>query len=70
MHRWLYTAKGKNSAMEKFFGSLKSESLYRTEFSNPAEVERAVAKHGYFHNFERINIKDGHTPHETRSKAV
>ena len=59
-----------NSVMENFFGTLKSECLYRTKFSNRTEVEQAVAEYVQFYNFERINMKDGLTPYEIRSKAA
>ncbi|NCC08557.1 MAG: hypothetical protein EOM30_11115, partial [Clostridia bacterium] len=35
-----------------------------------AEVEQAVAEYVAFYNFERINLKDGLTPFEIRSKAA
>ncbi len=35
-----------------------------------AEVEQAVAEYVQLYNFERINLKDGLTPHEIRSKAA
>ena len=56
--------------MENFFGTLKTECLHRMKFSNRAEVEQAVAEYVQFYNFERINLKDGLTPHEIRSKAA
>ena len=59
-----------NAAMENFFGTLKTECLYRTSFSCRSEVEFAVAEYVQFYNFERINLKNGLTPHEIRSKAV
>lgn len=59
-----------NAAMENFFGNLKSECLYRMKFSNRAEVEQAVAEYVYFYNFERINLKDGLTPYQIRSKTA
>ncbi len=59
-----------NAAMENFFGTLKSECLYRTKFVNRAEVEQAVAEYVQFCNFERINLKDGLTPYQIRSKAA
>ena len=59
-----------NAAMENFFGTLKSECLNRIKFSNRAEVEKAVAEYVQFYNFERINLKDGLTPYEIRSKAA
>ena len=59
-----------NSAMENFFGNLKTECLHRLKFSCKAEVEQAVAEYVQFYNFERINMKNGLTPFEIRSKAA
>ena len=59
-----------NSAMENFFGNLKTECLHRMKFSCKAEVEQAVAEYVQFYNFERINMKNGLTPFEIRSKAA
>ena len=59
-----------NSAMENFFGTLKTECLHRMNFFNKAEVEQAVAEYVQFYNFERINMKNGLTPFEIRSKAA
>lgn len=59
-----------NAAMENFFGTLKTECLYRAHYSTRAEVEQLVAEYIQFYNFERINLKDGLTPHEIRSKAA
>jgi transposase InsO family protein len=59
-----------NAAMENFFGTLKTECLYRTTFSDRKMVEDAVAEYVYFYNFERINLKNGLTPFEIRSKAA
>lgn len=59
-----------NAAMENFFGTLKTECLYHMNFANRTEVEQAVAEYVQFYNFERINLKDGLTPFEIRSKAA
>ena len=59
-----------NAAMENFFSTFKTECLYRINFSCRAEVEQAVAEYVHFYNFERINLKNGLTPHEIRSKAA
>ena len=59
-----------NAAMENFFGMLKSECLNRMSFSSKADLEQAVAEYVQFYNFERINLKDGLTPFEIRSKAA
>ena len=58
-----------NAAMENFFGTLKTERLYRRKISCRAEVEQA-AECVRFYNYERINLKNGLTPFEIRSKAV
>ncbi len=59
-----------NAAMENFFGTLKTECLYRMNFSCRAQVEQAVAEYVQFYNFERINLKDGLSPFEIRSKTA
>ena len=59
-----------NAAMENFFGTLKTECLYRMKFVNKAAVGQAVAEYVQFYNYERINLKDGLTPFEIRSKAA
>ena len=59
-----------NAAMENFFGTLKTECLYRMDFADRSQVERAVAEYVQFYNFERINLKNGLTPNEIRSKAA
>ena len=59
-----------NAAMENFFGTLKTECLYRTHFSSRSEVEQLVAEYVDFYNFERISLKNGLTPVEIRCKAA
>ena len=59
-----------NAAMENFFGTLKCECLNRMQFANRDEVEAAVAEYMQFYNFERINMENGLTPDEIRSKAA
>ncbi len=59
-----------NAAMENFFGTLKTECLYRMKFTYRTEVEQAVAEYVHFYNYERINMKNGLTPFEIRSKAA
>lgn len=59
-----------NAAMENFFGTLKAECLHRTKFTCRAEVEQAVSEYVQFYNFERINLKNGLTPFEIRSRAA
>lgn len=59
-----------NAAMENFFGTLKTECLYRTRFANRAEVETCVAEYVHFYNYERISLINGLTPVEIRSKDM
>lgn len=59
-----------NAAMENFFGTLKTECLYRMSLSCRTEVEQAISEYVQFYNYERINMKDGLTPFEIRSKAA
>ena len=59
-----------NAAMENFFGTLKCECLYRAHYSTKAEVQQLITEYIHFYNFERINLKDGLTPVEIRSKAA
>lgn len=59
-----------NAAMENFFGTLKTECLYRASFSSRSDVEHLVSEYINFYNFERISLKNGLTPIEIRSKAA
>ena len=59
-----------NAAMENFFGTLKTECLYRARFSSRAEVEQHVAEYIHFYNFERISLINSLTPLEIRSKTA
>jgi len=59
-----------NAAMENFFGTLKSECLYRAHYATKQQVEQMIAEYIHFYNYERINLKDGLTPIEIRSKAA
>lgn len=56
--------------MENFFGTLKTECLYRARFSSRSEVEQLVSEYIDFYNFERISLKNGLTPVEIRGKAA
>lgn len=59
-----------NAAMENFFGTLKTECLYRANYSTRNEVEQLIAEYVHFYNYERIDLKNGLTPDEIRSKAA
>ena len=59
-----------NAAMENFFGTLKTECLYRAQFSSRPDVEQLVSEYIDFYNFERISLKNGLSPVEIRGKAA
>lgn len=59
-----------NAVMENFFGTLKTECLYRSHFTTREEVENLIAEYVHFYNYERINLKNGLTPAEIRSKTA
>lgn len=59
-----------NAVMEKSFGTLKCECLNRIQFTNRDEMEAAAAVYMQFYSIERINMENGLTPDEIRSKAV
>lgn len=59
-----------NAAMENFFGTFKCECLNRVKIADRIMLEQLVAEYIYFYNYERINLKNGLTPYEIRSKAA
>ena len=59
-----------NAAMENFFGTFKTECLYRSDYSTRSDIERLVSEYVHFYNFQRINMKNGLTPFEIRSKTA
>ena len=42
-----------NAAMENFFGTLKTECLYRSHFSSVNELFQLISEYVHFYNFER-----------------
>ena len=54
---------------ENFFGTLKTECLYRAHLTTRTEVEQLIAEYVDFHNFEHISLKNG-LPVEIRSMAA
>ena len=59
-----------NSSMENFFGTLKTECLNRMKFPNRTKLAEIVDEYVTYYNYERINLKNGLTPYEIRSKAM
>ena len=56
--------------MKNFFGTLKTECLYRVRCSTRVQVEQLVTEYVHFYNFEHISLKNGLTPVEIRSKTA
>jgi len=60
-----------NGPMEGFWGTLKSEMYYLTQFHSFKELEEAIHKYMYFYNNERFQLKTkGLTPIEYRNQAL
>ena len=59
-----------NALMENFFGTFKTECLYRCKPATGKQVQQLVDEYIQFYNYERIDMKYGLTPFEIRSKAA
>ena len=59
-----------NAVMENFFGTFKTECLYRCNPTTGEQVQQIVDEYIHFYNFQRIDMKNGLTPFEIRSKAA
>ena len=59
-----------NALMENFFGTFKTECLYRCKPVTGEQVRQLVDEYIQFYNYERIDMKNGLTPFEIRSKAA
>ena len=55
-----------NAPMENFFGHLKEEFLRQFKKTTFKEMELLIDEYIYFYNHERIQLKTGQTPYETR----
>ena len=58
-----------NAAMENFFGTLKTECLYRHKPASFREADEMIAAYIYFYNHERIQTKTGVAPLTLRHSA-
>lgn len=56
--------------MENFFGTFKTECLYRCHLTTGEQVRQLVDEYIQFYNYERIDTKNDLTPFEIRSKAA
>lgn len=60
-----------NAVMENFFGTLKSECFYLSEFSSVNELRKAIEDYIDYYNHERISLKlKGLSPVEYRTQAL
>ena len=59
-----------NAIMENFFGTFKTECLYRCRPTTGEQVRQLVDEYIHFYNYERIDLKNGLTPYEIRSKTA
>ena len=55
-----------NAPMENFFGHLKEESLRQVHHPTFEEARQIIDDYICFYNYERIQLKTGQTPFETR----
>ncbi|WP_141201954.1 IS3 family transposase, partial [Citrobacter braakii] len=60
-----------NAVMENFFGTLKSECFYLSQFSSVSELRKAIESYIHYYNNERISLKlKGLSPVEYRTQAL
>jgi transposase InsO family protein len=59
-----------NASMESFFGSLKTECIYRHQLVTFEAAREQIAAYIDFYNHERIQLKTGLTPFEKRRQSA
>ncbi len=59
-----------NAPMESFFGTLKTECLYRQRIANFEETEQIIEDYVHYYNYIRIRTKDKMTPYEKRRRKM
>jgi len=59
-----------NACAENFFGTLKSECIYRVKPKTLEEARQLIDDYIYFYNYERIQLKTKLTPYEKRRMTV
>lgn len=59
-----------NVLMENFFGTFKTECLYRYKPATREQIQQLVDEYIQFYNCEHIDMKNGLTLFEIRSKAA
>jgi putative transposase len=60
-----------NAAMESFFGTLKSEFFYLTQFDTIEQLQQGIRRYIHYYNHDRIKLKlEGLSPVEYRTQAL
>lgn len=59
-----------NAPAENFFGILKTECIHRHKIPTMKEARNLIHEYIHFYNYERIQLKSGHTPFELRSMSA
>lgn len=59
-----------NSPMESFFGTLKTECLYRQRLADFEEAEQIIDDYIHYYNYVRIRTQDQMTPNERRRRRI
>ncbi|MEA5003945.1 MAG: IS3 family transposase, partial [Christensenella sp.] len=55
-----------NTPAENFFGTLKTECIYRQKIQSIEQAKELIDEYLYFYNYERIRLKTKLTPFEKR----
>jgi len=55
-----------NAPAENFFGTLKTECIYRQKIQSIKQARELIDEYIYFYNYERIQLKSKLTPFEKR----
>ncbi|MCK4094586.1 transposase [Acinetobacter radioresistens] len=60
-----------NTALERFFGILKSEFFHSEEFKSVDKLEQQMKEYSYYYNHNRIKVKlKGLIPVEYRNQPL
>lgn len=59
-----------NAPAENFFSILKTECIYLHRIQTIEEARKLIHEYIHFYNYERIQLKSGHTPFELRSMSA
>jgi len=59
-----------NAPVESFFGTLKSECIYRQKLETLDQARKLIDRYIDFYNNDRIQLKSKMTPAEVRKKYL